>query len=124
MIHGIGIDIAEISRVWQAQERNARFAQRVLTVNELAVFTKLTPKRQAEYLTGRFAVKEAYSKALRSGIGKQVGFLDLELLNKKNGAPYFAKYPQSETLKAHVSLSHSTDLVIAEVILEKNEEKM
>ena len=119
MIYGIGIDIAEISRIWQVQSKNQNFARKVLTPNEMEVFEKLTTKRQMQYLAGRFCVKEAYSKALHTGIGKEVSFLDLELLNETNGAPYFAKHPKKKKLKAHVSLSHSTDLVTAQVILEK-----
>lgn len=119
MIHGIGIDMVELARVKAIQQKNPRFARKVLTANEYEVFEQLGPKRQAEFLAGRFSVKEAYSKALGSGIGSQVGFLDLEVLNDSNGAPYFAKYPQQADLRAYVSLSHTTQAVISEVILEK-----
>lgn len=119
MIHGIGIDMIELHRVKAIQQKNPKFANKVLTVNEYKIFETLSEKRQVEFLAGRFSVKEAYSKALGTGIGSRVSFEDLEILNQPNGAPYFAKYPQQDTLFAHVSLSHTANAAISEVILEK-----
>ena len=103
MIVGHGIDLQEISAVWQAYERRERF-------EKLA-----SQKRQAEYLAGRWAAKEAFAKAMGTGIG-QVTFQDIEVLNDSLGAPYIAKSPFSG--KAWLSISHSGSFVQASVILE------
>lgn len=68
-------------------------------------------------LAGRWAVKEAFSKALGVGIGI-VGFQDIEVLNNRQGAPYIAKSPFSG--KIWLSISHSGEFVQASVILEEN----
>ena len=116
MIVGHGIDLQEISAVWQAYERRERFASKVLTKKELERFEKLaSQKRQAEYLAGRWAAKEAFAKAMGTGIG-QVTFQDIEVLNDSLGAPYIAKSPFSG--KAWLSISHSGSFVQASFILE------
>lgn len=115
MIIGHGIDVQEIAAVAQAYEKHTRFARRVLTENEFKRFDALTGKRQIEYLAGRWAAKEAYSKALGTGIGA-VGFQDIEVLSNQKGAPFISALPDGQ--KAWVSISHSKDYVVASVILE------
>ncbi|WP_235700583.1 4'-phosphopantetheinyl transferase superfamily protein [Companilactobacillus nodensis] len=64
MIKGLGVDIAEIDRVRKIYGRHPRFADKVLTSEEMAVFlTKKTEKAQMTYLTGRFSAKESFTKA-------------------------------------------------------------
>ena len=82
MIKGIGIDAVELSRIKPIVEKQGSFIQRVLTPNELTPFEKLSTKRQIEFLAGRFACKEAFSKAWGTGIGK-VGLQDIEVLTEK-----------------------------------------
>ena len=62
MIKGHGIDIEEISSIQKVYEKNARFAQKILTAAEFDRFEKLTGKRKMEYLAGRWSAKEAFSK--------------------------------------------------------------
>ena len=62
MIQGIGIDAVELDRIQEIIEKKSSFIQRVLTPNELAIFEGLSLKRQMEFLGGRFACKEAFSK--------------------------------------------------------------
>ena len=121
MIAGIGIDITEIKRIEAAQARRASFAAKVLTENELIRYQSLSPKRQGQFLAGRFSVKEAYAKALGTGIGSAVSFLDLEIENDDLGRPYFVSHPTQATNRAHVSISHTDSLVMTEVILERRQ---
>lgn len=115
MISGIGIDICEIDRIEQAQVKNEKFAERVLTPKELAIFNRLTGHRRYEFLAGRYAAKEAYSKAYGTGIGK-LSFLDIEVLPNDKGQPQVTKNPFLG--RAFVSISHSREVAIAQVILE------
>lgn len=116
MIFGHGIDIQEISAVEQAYDRHHRFAEKVLTPNERSVFDTLRGKRQITYLAGRWSAKEAFSKAMGTGIGK-LSFHDVEVLNDEVGRPYISQSPFLG--KAFVSISHSGNFVQASVILEE-----
>ena len=86
MIVGQGIDIEELASIERAVTRHEGFAKRVLTANEMERFNSLKGRRQIEYLAGRWSAKEAFSKAMGTGIGK-LGFQDLEVLNNERGAP-------------------------------------
>ena len=94
MIVGHGIDIEELASIQNAVEKREGFARRVLTDKEMERFSSLKGRRQFEYLAGRWSAKEAFSKAMGTGIGK-LGFQDLEILNNEKGAPYFSKSPFS-----------------------------
>ena len=111
MIKGHGIDIESIAAIEKAYQKNTRFAEKVLTEAERERFEEL--------LTGRWSAKEAFSKAMGTGIGP-VGFQDLEILNDAHGAPYFSKSPFSG--KVWISISHKGDLVSTSVILEEENE--
>jgi len=119
MIVGHGIDIEELASIQHAVEKREGFAQRVLTDKELKRFANLKGRRQIEYLAGRWSAKEAFSKAMGTGIGK-LGFQDLEVLNNERGAPYFSKSPFSG--KVWLSISHTDQFVTASVILEEDYE--
>ncbi len=119
MIVGHGIDIEELSSIENAVTRREGFAKRVLTPKELERFTSLKGRRQIEYLAGRWSAKEAFSKAMGTGIGK-LTFQDLEVLNNERGAPYFSQAPFSG--KIWLSISHTDQFVTASVILEENHE--
>ena len=119
MIVGHGIDIEELASIQNAVEKREGFAQRVLTDKEMERFSSLKGRRQIEYLAGRWSAKEAFSKAMGTGIGK-LGFQDLEILNNERGAPYFSKSPFSG--KVWLSISHTDQFVTASVILEEDYE--
>ena len=119
MIVGHGIDIEELASIQNAVEKREGFARRVLTDKEMERFSSLKGRRQVEYLAGRWSAKEAFSKAMGTGIGK-LGFQDLEILNNERGAPYFSKSPFSG--KVWLSISHTDQFVTASVILEENYE--
>jgi len=101
MIFGHGIDLQEISAVKKAYDRNPRFAKKVLTPKEWERFESLSGNRQMSYLAGRWAGKEAFSKAWGTGIGA-VGFKDIEILTNdkvKNGRVTKVKVEISEQME-------------------------
>ncbi|MCU7558079.1 holo-ACP synthase [Macrococcus capreoli] len=112
MIKGIGTDIIEIARIQKSLE-NPKLITRILHPKEIERFESFTSeKRRAEYFAGRFCVKEAYSKALGTGIG-QLNFNDICCLNDAAGKPYI------EGVNAHVSIAHSDTVATAYVIIEE-----
>ncbi|MFC3418824.1 holo-ACP synthase [Salinicoccus hispanicus] len=114
MIRGLGTDIIEIERIRSVEGENSRLSARILAPDEMDVYSRLSEDgRRMEYLAGRFAVKEAYSKALGTGIGSNAVFRDIICLNDENGKPYIMNDPH-----AHVSISHSKAYVVATVIIE------
>lgn len=119
MIVGHGIDIEALASIRNAVEKREGFARRVLTDKEMERFSSLKGRRQIEYLAGRWSAKEAFSKAMGTGIGK-LSFQDLEVLNNERGAPYFSKSPFLG--KVWLSISHTDQFVTASVILEENHE--
>mgnify|MGYP000986316248 CR=1 FL=1 len=119
MILGHGIDIEELASIQEAVEKRANFPLRVLTARELERYTSLKGRKQFEYLAGRWSAKEAFAKAIGTGIGK-LSFQDLEVLNDDKGAPYFNQAPFSG--KIWLSISHTEEYVTASVILEGNHE--
>lgn len=118
VIVGHGIDLESVSAIWRAYQKNPKFANRILTSDELAVFSQLKGKRKQTYLAGRWSGKEAFAKAYGTGIGLgKLRFHDLEILSRETGAPYFSKSPFSG--RVFISISHSGDFVQASVILEE-----
>ena len=115
MIKGIGLDIVEIQRIRKISTSQPKFAERILTEVERKIYCKLSGDRQLEYLAGRFAAKEAFSKALGTGIGKEVGFQDIEIVNDSRGKPVISK-PLSQGV--HLSITHTKDYAVAQIIIE------
>ncbi|MGP4039903.1 holo-ACP synthase [Gracilibacillus sp. D59] len=117
MIKGIGIDIIELHRIKEILERQHKMLNRILTRKEKEVLNQFqSDKRKIEFVAGRFAAKEAFSKAWGTGIGK-LSFLDIEIINHENGAPVLkSKVLTSET--CFVSISHSENYAVAQVIIE------
>ncbi len=116
LIRGIGIDIIEKKRIEKVVQRQPRFPQRILTPNEIVEYMQYPMKRKIEYLSGRFAAKEAYAKARGVGIGRELSFQSIEVQKDSNGKPYFSK-PDSKGV--HLSISHSQEFVVAQAIIEE-----
>jgi len=86
ILKGIGNDIVEIDRIRDAIRRYGRsFYKRVLTPLELEYC--LRHKDPAIPTAGRFSAKEALSKALGTGLGRSLSFLDIEIVNDRRGCP-------------------------------------
>lgn len=118
MIKGTGIDLVEIERISNAQNRQPRFYKRILTESEQKKYLRLNGRRQAEYLAGRFAAKEAFAKALGTGIGEDLSFQDAETSNDGSGKPVMQSKKCSEGERIHLSITHSKDFAAAQVIIE------
>ncbi|UFT99818.1 holo-ACP synthase [Radiobacillus kanasensis] len=117
MIKGIGIDIVEIDRINNSIKQNDRFVERILTERERKAYENLsTHRRKVEFVAGRFAAKEAFSKAMGTGLGK-LGFQDIEIYNDNKGAPYLTC--DKTSFQIWVSISHSMDYAVSQVILEQ-----
>lgn len=119
MIEGIGIDIIELQRIKELMTRQQKFIDRVLTPAEKDRYLTLSERRQVEYVAGRFAAKEAFSKAVGSGIGERLSFRDIEIISDKFGKPYITK-PFADGV--HLSISHSEQYAVAQVVIEKIKE--
>ena len=124
MIVAIGIDIVEIARIEEVfARRGTRFRDRVFTEAEIA-YCEPRGSRFASY-AARFAAKEAMMKALGTGWAKGVAWRDVEVLRGEKGAPSVNLRGRAlecfnglGARKAHISMSHSRDLAIAQVVLE------
>ncbi len=119
MIKGIGIDICELKRIESILRKQPKFVNRILTDQEKEYFEELTEKRQVEFLAGRFAAKEAFSKAKGTGIGSDLSFLDIEIHKDNKGKPFIHK-PHIKGEVAHLSISHSKNYAVAQVIIESS----
>ncbi|MBO9131381.1 holo-ACP synthase [Bacillus sp. 165] len=117
MIIGTGIDIVELKRIADLLDRQPKFIDRILTAKEKEYFGLLQGKRKVEFAAGRFAVKEAYSKAIGTGIGQEVSFLDIEIINDERGKPVLTGGTDHIV---HVSISHSNEFAVAQVIIESS----
>ncbi|MBO0482796.1 holo-ACP synthase [Candidatus Enterococcus courvalinii] len=116
MIKGIGIDAVELPRIAKIIQEKTNFIGRVLTVNEIELFRALPFHRQVEFLGGRYACKEAFSKAWGTGIGK-VTFQEIEILKDVLGQPIVTQSPHQGTV--WVSITHTDELAFAQIILEE-----
>jgi holo-[acyl-carrier protein] synthase len=124
MIVAIGIDIVEISRIEQViTRRGDRFLGRVFTKSEIA-YCEGRASRFASYAV-RFAAKEAVMKALGTGWAEGIAWREIEVARGEAGAPVLnitgralERLRALGALRAHVSLTHSGDTAVAQVILE------
>ena len=115
MIKGIGLDIVEMDRIEHIMERSPKFIRRILTEREQALYLQYTDHRRTEFLAGRFSAKEAFSKALGTGIGEQCSFLDIEVLRGGKGEPKLSF--KGVPVKGFVSITHTKTHAAAQVIL-------
>ncbi len=114
----VGIDMIEIARIQKTLNKyGQRFLDRIYTANEKMVF-----HNKIISLAGRFAVKEACSKALGTGIAG-LQWVDIECLRNAAGKPYLVLRDAADTLAraqgwvyADVSISSSKDFCIATVV--------
>lgn len=123
-IFGIGIDIVQIDRIRSSLDRlGDAFAKKILHPNELEKFHSL--KLKERYLAKRFAVKEAFAKALGTGIVEGVTLPRIEVVNSKDGKPEIVLHgPTRERVSSlniqsiFVSISDEKEYAVAQVVLE------
>ncbi|HEY0405227.1 MAG TPA: holo-ACP synthase [Pyrinomonadaceae bacterium] len=128
MIISIGIDIIEVRRVREVIERTPRFLERVYTKAERA-YCESRGAVAAQHYAARFAAKEAALKALQTGWSGGIAWQDVEIAARASGAPLLVLhglvrqlFDQSGATAAHLSISHTTEHAIAQVILERFEQ--
>ncbi len=125
MIVGTGIDLTEIPRIQASIQRfGSRFLERIFTAEEQEYCLR-KQKRAAESFAARFAAKEACAKALGTGISRGIGWLEIEVVRAPGHRPTLQLHGRAaawasrlQVSRASLSLSHTSTLAIACVILE------
>ncbi|MEY2479519.1 MAG: holo-[acyl-carrier protein] synthase [Verrucomicrobiota bacterium] len=121
---GIGVDLVECARIQHSLDRfGEKFLHRVFTEGEIAY--SMSMKFPARHLAARFAAKEAVSKAFGTGIGKAMGWRDIDIQKKKSGEPFLVFDGGAKELSiqrgvraALISLSHTENHAMACVVLD------
>ena len=121
---GIGVDLVECARIQHSLDRfGDRFLHRVFTDGEIDY--SMSMKFPARHLAARFAAKEAVSKAFGTGIGKAMGWRELDVRKKPSGEPYLVFAGEAEQLaqtrgvtSALITLSHTDNHAMAMIVLE------
>jgi holo-[acyl-carrier protein] synthase len=121
---GIGIDLVENARIQRSIERfGERFLHRVFTAGEIVYCQSM--KFPERHFAARFAAKEALSKAFGTGIGKAMGWREIDVRNKSSGEPFVVLEGGAMELaddrgvtKIWISLSHTEHHAIAVIMLE------
>ena len=122
MIFGIGIDVVEVERVESSMaEFGDRFASRVFTDAERAYCD--SQKRPSIHYAARFAAKEAVAKALGTGIGQDLSWLDMEIRRRESGEPEVflsgdgAQFAKDNNLgQIKISLTHAQHYAAANAV--------
>jgi holo-[acyl-carrier protein] synthase len=125
VIISIGIDIIEVARIREVLLRTPRFAERVFTAAERR-YCDTRGVVAAQHYAARFAAKEAALKALQTGWRGGISWQDVEVAARESGAPYLIfkgqvleVYKRFSATATHLSLSHTSEHAIAQVILER-----
>ena len=124
MIFGIGTDIVAVTRLRAMWERHGdRAVERILAPQEIPDFAGATDK--GRFLAKRFAAKEAFSKALGTGVRPPATLSAIAILHDHLGKPMLVFSPAlhallgEKNLKAHLSISDEAEYAVAYVILEQ-----
>lgn len=121
-MYGIGVDIVSIDRIAESIKRES-FLHKVYGKQEIRAFAN-TEKIKTNSLAANFAAKEAFSKALGTGV-RGFDFNEVQVLRDNLGAPYFEfsgrakEIVMGKKLCCKVSLSHEKDKAIAFVVIEQ-----
>ncbi len=124
MIYGLGLDLCQIERMANLSARfGRRLANRILTDEEQANIA-ISPRQLAKH----FAVKEAVSKCLGVGIGRQLSFQDITLRHTPAGQPYVVLSEQvAPTLRQprlHITITDDAGMMAAMAVAEKVEQQL
>ncbi len=123
MIAGIGTDIVEVERIANKLVKANGFKNLVFSKAEIAYCESKTNK--AEHFAARFAAKEAFLKAIGTGLSIEFDLNEIEVLNKESGQPYFRFSDGLQSWLATkgyknilVSISHTKSMASAYVVVE------
>lgn len=125
MIYGIGTDIIAVKRIEAALGRfGERFAERILAPEEMPGFS--ASHHPARFLAKRFAAKEAFAKALGTGMRYPVTWRNISVIHDDLGRPGFGLVPELASRLAernirghHLSISDEAEMVVAFSVLEQ-----
>jgi holo-[acyl-carrier protein] synthase len=125
MIYGIGTDIVSYARIQSLYEKyGQRAAEHLLSETELGEYAKAADP--ARYLMKRFAAKEAFAKAMGTGLRAKVTLRRITVCHDELGKPLLAFDEALSNYVAnmgvtqyHVSISDERDHAVAFVVLEK-----
>lgn len=122
MILGIGVDMVEIRRIKRLYDKNPSRALERIYGDEEREYLK-TKKNLYPHLAARFCAKEAFSKALGTGIGK-ISLKDFQVINEPSGSPRAIVRGKARELlddmgdyRVHVSLSHTEEMAVSYVLI-------
>ncbi len=118
----VGIDLVEIDRLRRIFEKHReKFKKRIFTPREIEECERR--KNYEECYAARFAAKEAFSKAIGTGMRAGVRFKDIEVINLPSGKPLLRLYGRAAEIAGDasidVSLTHTEHLAVAIVVLER-----
>jgi holo-[acyl-carrier protein] synthase len=125
MIKGVGFDTTILSR-FNKLVKDDRFINRILTVNEKNDFSLIAEEKKANFLAKRFSGKEAFAKAVGTGIGEFVAFHDVEIIKNSYNAPLIKtlnKNFEFSFYNAFISFSDEVineDTLISSVVILEN----
>ena len=124
MILSIGIDIVEVYRIAETLARTPRFTERVFTEAERA-YCDAKGVAAAQSYAGRFAAKEAFLKALQTGWRGKITWHDIEILSDNDGVPTLRisgeaalLFEKTGAVRSHISIAHTAEHAVAQVIFE------
>lgn len=122
MINGVGVDIVNVERIATSINKEKGFRELVFSVKEINYCESKAKK--FEHYAARFAAKEAFFKAIGTGWAEGTSFNEVEIYNDGSGKPYIRllgktaiTLEQFNMSNVHVSLSHTTGMAMAAVIV-------
>ena len=125
MIFGIGTDLIKIKRIKNINSLE-KFALKILSENELDLFNSLSNDKKVSFISKQFAGKEAFSKALGTGISAGIRFKEIEILRDEKGKPIFTAINSLKSFmlnlgitRTHISFTDEREYAMAFAILEK-----
>ncbi|MDR0672403.1 MAG: holo-ACP synthase [Zoogloeaceae bacterium] len=129
MIFGVGVDIVAVSRLEAFYRRHGEMGlERILTSAERSDFLRVDEKQRGRFLARRWAAKEAFGKALGTGMRPPAAFAAIGVSHDARGKPGFVFSPELQArleapgLLAHLSISDEALYAIAFVVLEERQD--
>jgi holo-[acyl-carrier protein] synthase len=125
-IYGNGIDIIDITRMRSLITKNKKFKERIFTKKEIKSCEKI--KNKFACYAKKFAAKEAFTKALGTGVSNGLSLNEIEINNNHKGKPFLelknksyriVKMTIKKNFKVYLSLSDEKNYAVASVIIVK-----
>ena len=124
-IFGIGIDVVEVNRISLILNKKNNFKKKIFSNKEIS--QSKNTKKIYHFFAKRFAAKEAFSKALGTGVAKGLNFNEIEVRNSVSGKPSLKitgkslkvvkKYTKKKKVKIFLSLTDESKYAIAMVVI-------